>query len=56
VSSYNPVDWTVVAARQALSAEPDWGAVLWRLGGLFVVAVVTGFIATRAFRSYQRSL
>ena len=56
VSSYNPVDWTVVAARQALSADPDWGAVLWRLGGLFVVAVVTGFIATRAFRSYQRSL
>lgn len=56
VSSYNPVDWTVVAAREALSADPDWGAVLLRLGGLFLVAVVTGFIATRAFRSYQRSL
>ena len=55
-SSYNPVDWAVVAARQALSAEPDWSAVLVRLGGLFLVAVVTGFIATRAFRSYQRSL
>jgi ABC-2 type transport system permease protein len=56
VSSYNPVDWTVVAAREALSADPDWGAVLLRLGGLFLVAVVTGFIATRAFRAYQRSL
>jgi ABC-2 type transport system permease protein len=56
VSSYNPVDWTVVAAREALSADPDWGAVLLRLCGLFLVAVVTGFIATRAFRSYQRSL
>ncbi len=56
VSSYNPVDWTVVASREALSADPDWGAVLIRLGGLFVVAVVTGFIATRAFRAYQKSL
>jgi ABC-2 type transport system permease protein len=56
VSSFNPVDWAVVAARQALSADPDWSAVLGRLGGLFAVAVVTGFIATRAFRSYQRSL
>lgn len=56
VSSYNPVDWAVVASRQALSADPDWSAVLIRLGGLFVVAIVAGFIATRAFRSYQRSL
>jgi ABC-2 type transport system permease protein len=56
VSAYNPVDWTVVAAREALSADPDWGAVLIRLGGLFAVAVVTGFIATRAFRAYQKSL
>ncbi len=56
VSSYNPVDWTVVASREALSADPDWGAVFVRLAGLFVVAVVTGFIATRAFRAYQRSL
>jgi ABC-2 type transport system permease protein len=56
VSSFNPVDWTVVAAREALSADPDWSGVFARLGGLFAVAVVTGFIATRAFRSYQRSL
>jgi ABC-2 type transport system permease protein len=56
VSSYNPVDWAVVAARQALSADPDWGAVFGRLGGLLAVAVVAGFVATRAFRSYQRSL
>ncbi len=56
ISSYNPVDWAVVAARQALSADPDWSAVLIRLAGLLVVAVVAGFVATRAFRSYQRSL
>lgn len=56
VSSYNPVDWTVVASREALSADPDWPAVLIRLGGLFAVAVVAIWVATRAFRSYQRSL
>lgn len=56
VSSYNPVDWTVVASREALSADPDWSAVLTRLAGLLVVALVTGWVATRAFRAYQRSL
>jgi ABC-2 type transport system permease protein len=56
VATYNPVDWAVVASRQALSADPDWSAVWIRLAGLAVVAVVTGWIATRAFRSYQRSL
>jgi hypothetical protein len=30
--------------------------VLTRLGGLLAVAVVTGWIATRAFRTYQRSV
>src|SRR5699024_8691036 len=56
VSSYNPVDWTVVASREALSANPDWGGVLWRLGGLLVVALIAIWAATRAFRAYQRSL
>jgi len=56
VSSFNPVDWAVVAAREALSADPAWGGVFARLGGLLAVAVATGLVATRAFRSYQRSL
>jgi ABC-2 type transport system permease protein len=56
VSTYNPVDWAVVASRSALSADPDWAAILPRLGGLLVVALVTGWLATRAFRAYQRSL
>jgi ABC-2 type transport system permease protein len=56
VSAYSPVDWAVVAMRQALSADPDWGAVLVRLAGLLAVALITGLIATRAFRTYQRSL
>jgi ABC-2 type transport system permease protein len=56
VSSYNPVDWTVVASREALSADPDWAAVWPRLGGLLAVALVAVWLATRAFRAYQRSL
>ena len=55
VSTYNPVDWTVVASREALSANPDWGAIWPRLGGLLVVALLGVWLATRAFRSYQRS-
>ncbi len=56
VARYNPVDWAVVVSRQALSADPDWGAVLPRLGLLAALAVVMAWLATRAFRAYQRSV
>jgi ABC-2 type transport system permease protein len=55
VARYNPVDWAVIASREALSGSPDWGAVLPRLAGLVVLAIVVGWLATRAFRTYQRS-
>jgi ABC-2 type transport system permease protein len=53
---WNPVDWAVVAAREALSATPDWGAVGSRLGALVALAVLMAALATRAFGRYQRSL
>jgi ABC-2 type transport system permease protein len=56
VARYNPVDWAVVASRQALSSGTDWGAVGSRLGLLAALAVVMAALATRAFGSYQRSL
>ena len=56
VARYNPVDWAVVASRQALSAHTQWGAVWPRLGALAALAIVMAMLATRAFRSYQRSL
>lgn len=56
VSRYNPVDWASTAARTALSADPQWGVALPRLGLLAALAVLMGWLATRAFRSYQRSL
>jgi len=52
---FNPFDWAVVAARGALSVQPDWGEVLGRLGLLTAAVVVTTALATRAFRSYQRA-
>jgi len=55
VARYNPVDWAVVASRSALSADPQWGAILPRLGWLALLALVMAWLATRAFRSYQRS-
>jgi ABC-2 type transport system permease protein len=55
VARYNPVDWAVVASREALSGSADAGAVLPRLGALIALAVVLGWLATRAFRTYQRS-
>jgi ABC-2 type transport system permease protein len=56
VARYNPIDWAVVASREALSASPDWGAALPRLGLLVVLAAVMAWLGTRAFGSYQRSL
>jgi ABC-2 type transport system permease protein len=56
VARYNPVDWAATAARDALSAGTDWGAVLPRLGFLLGLAVVMAWLATRAFRTYQRSI
>jgi ABC-2 type transport system permease protein len=38
-----------------LAADPAWSAALPRLGLLAGLAVVMSWLATRAFRSYQRS-
>jgi ABC-2 type transport system permease protein len=56
IAYYNPVDWAVVASREALSAGTDWGAVWPRLGLLLALAATMAWLATRAFGSYQRSL
>lgn len=55
VSTYNPVDWAAVASREALGTSVDWGLVLGKLGLLAALLVVVAVMATRAFRSYQRS-
>jgi ABC-2 type transport system permease protein len=55
VGDYNPVNWAVAAAREALSSSVDWGFVFARLGLLAALAAACLLLATRAFRSYQRS-
>jgi ABC-2 type transport system permease protein len=56
VSRFNPVEWAVEAARTALSAQPNWSVVFPRFGLLVALTVITGWLATRAFRAYQRSV
>jgi ABC-2 type transport system permease protein len=56
VARYNPVEWTVQAGREALIATPDWGLVLSRAGLLTALCVSCTWLATRAFRTYQRSI
>ncbi|MGI5350562.1 ABC transporter permease [Streptomyces sp. CA-250714] len=55
VAGYNPVEWAVVAARQAMLARTDWSTVWAHLGLLAVAALVMGLLATRAFRAYRKS-
>lgn len=56
IAKYNPVNWAVEAARSAAMEKIDWGLVGSRIGLLVALLAVAGVVATRAFRSYQRSL
>ena len=56
VARYNPVNWAVEAGRSATSAHTDWLLVWSRIGLLFLLLVVCGTVATRAFNAYQRSI
>ncbi len=56
VSKFNPVNWAVQAGRSAAMQQIDWGLVGLRLGLLLALTVVSGWLATRAFSRYQRSL
>jgi ABC-2 type transport system permease protein len=56
VAKYNPVNWAVVAARSAAMDRTDWGIVAGRFGLLLALAILAGWFATRAFRTYQRSV
>jgi ABC-2 type transport system permease protein len=53
---FNPVNWSVAAARGAGARDADWSLVGTRLGMLTVLLVVSTMLATRAFRAYQHSL
>jgi ABC-2 type transport system permease protein len=52
---FNPVNWAVEAGRSAANQE-DWGLVAGRVGLLTLLLVASASFATRAFRTYQRSI
>lgn len=56
VATYNPVEWAVTAGREALAASPHWSVVLTRLGWLALFTFICGWLATAAFRVYQKSI
>jgi ABC-2 type transport system permease protein len=53
VAEYNPVNWAIVAGREAVQGSPDWGTVFGYCGLLAAFALVCTMLATRAFRAYQ---
>jgi hypothetical protein len=46
----------VVAGRSAVSSSADWGLIAARAGFLVALLALSVAFATRAFRSYQRSV
>jgi ABC-2 type transport system permease protein len=55
-SLVNPLDWAARAGREASGAGADWGIVLSFGGYILAFAVVSAWLAAKAFRSYQRSV
>jgi ABC-2 type transport system permease protein len=55
VARFNPVGWAVVAARSAMSVQPEWGLIATNLALLVTLTCFSSWVATKAFRSYQRS-
>ncbi|HEU5385369.1 MAG TPA: ABC transporter permease [Streptosporangiaceae bacterium] len=56
IASRNPLNWVVQVGRSALSAQPDWGAIGVRGGGLLVLAVACVAVSVATFRSYQKNV
>jgi ABC-2 type transport system permease protein len=55
-AKFNPVNWAVLVARSAGSADTDWNVVLTRTGLLAALLLLSTVLATRAFRAYQNSI
>jgi ABC-2 type transport system permease protein len=56
LSRYNPVNWGVQAARNAIVEGGNWGITGGYLLLLLAAAAVTSTFATWCFRAYQRSI
>jgi ABC-2 type transport system permease protein len=56
IARFNPVNWAAQAGRSAAIGPADWTLVSERIGLLAILLLVSSFLATSAFRAYQRSL
>lgn len=56
LSRFNPVNWGVQAARNAIVVGGHWGATGGYLGLLVAATAATSLFATWCFRAYQRSI
>lgn len=56
VARFNPVHWAEGAGRIAVQASPTWGTVASYTCFLAIAAAAAAFAATKAFRTYQRSM
>jgi ABC-2 type transport system permease protein len=56
LSRFNPVNWGVQAARNAVVVGGDWGPTGVYLLLLLAATAVTSLFATWCFRAYQRSI
>jgi ABC-2 type transport system permease protein len=53
---FNPVEWAVVAAREPVQPDTDWGAVGVYFALLVAAVAATSAFATWSFRAYRRTL
>lgn len=53
VADYNPVNWAVVAGREAVQGGADWSTVAGYSALLAAFALACTMLATRAFRAYH---
>ena len=56
IARFNPVNWGVKAARNAVLVGGDWGPTFFFLALLLAATACTSLFATWCFRSYQRSI
>lgn len=56
IAKFNPVNWAVQAGRSASMETADWGLIASRSALLVAFSFLMVIFATRAFRSYQRSV
>ncbi len=56
IARYNPANWAIVSGRTALTSGASSGTVVAHAFYLLAFAVICTWLATRAFRAYQRSV